>query len=195
MGPPLEVYERPTNTFVAAFLGNPPMNLLPVRVAEGKGRLAVRLGGEILELKAGQYPTLPAGTAITLGIRPESIAEHANAGASGRFVGIDAEIVQIRVARCRDDSRRAHTGSRERGRGARRRGGGSHGWRKAIVTARPLRRPPVRRHRRLDHGASRRVGRLSQRRMLPGRCALVDCQPGALRPACFARRKPRRPLK
>ncbi len=95
VGPPLEVYKRPTNTFVASFLGNPPMNLLPVRVAEGKGRLAVRLGGEILELKAGQYPTLPAGTAITLGIRPESIAEHANAGASGRFVGIDAEIVQI----------------------------------------------------------------------------------------------------
>jgi multiple sugar transport system ATP-binding protein len=95
VGPPLEVYKRPTNTFVASFLGNPPMNLLPVRVAEGKGRLAVRLGAEILELKAGQYPTLPAGTAITLGIRPESIAEHANASASGRFVGIDAEIVQI----------------------------------------------------------------------------------------------------
>jgi multiple sugar transport system ATP-binding protein len=95
VGPPLEVYKRPTNTFVASFLGNPPMNLLPARVAEGKGRLAVRLGGEILELKAGQYPTLPAGSAITLGIRPESIAEHADAGASQRFVGIEAEIVQI----------------------------------------------------------------------------------------------------
>jgi multiple sugar transport system ATP-binding protein len=95
VGPPLEVYKHPTNTFVASFLGNPPMNLLPARVAEGKGRLAVRLGGEILELKAGQYPTLPAGSAITLGIRPESIAEHADAGASQRFVGIEAEIVQI----------------------------------------------------------------------------------------------------
>ncbi len=95
VGPPLEVYKRPTNTFVASFLGNPPINLLPARVAEGKGRLAVRLGGEILELKAGQYPTLPAGSAITLGIRPESIAEHADAGASQRFVGIEAEIVQI----------------------------------------------------------------------------------------------------
>jgi multiple sugar transport system ATP-binding protein len=95
VGPPLEVYKRPTNTFVASFLGNPPMNLLPARVAEGKGQLAVRLGGEILELKAAQYPTLPAGTAITLGIRPESIAEHAYAGVSQRFVGIEAEIVQI----------------------------------------------------------------------------------------------------
>jgi len=95
VGPPLEVYKRPTNTFVASFLGNPPMNLLPARVAEGKGRLAVRLGGEILELNARQYPTLPAGAAITLGIRPESIAEHANAGTSQRFVGIETEIVQI----------------------------------------------------------------------------------------------------
>ena len=95
VGPPLEVYRRPTNTFVASFLGNPPMNLLPARVAEGKGGLAIRLGGEILELKVGQYPTLPAGAAITLGIRPESIAEHANPRASERFVGIEAEIVQI----------------------------------------------------------------------------------------------------
>ena len=95
VGPPLEVYKRPTNTFVASFLGNPPMNLLPARVAEGEGRLAIRLGGEILELKAGPHPALPAGAAITLGIRPESIAVHASAGATGRLVGIEAEIVQI----------------------------------------------------------------------------------------------------
>src|SRR5689334_13833260 len=95
VGAPLEVYKRPTNTFVASFLGNPPMNLLPARVAESKGRLAIRLGGEILELEARQYPALPAGAAITLGIRPESIAAHANSGANRRFVGIEAEIMQI----------------------------------------------------------------------------------------------------
>ena len=37
VGPPLEVYREPANTFVASFLGNPPMNLLPARVAEGNG--------------------------------------------------------------------------------------------------------------------------------------------------------------
>ena len=31
VGEPLEVYQRPANTFVASFLGNPPMNLLPGR--------------------------------------------------------------------------------------------------------------------------------------------------------------------
>ena len=94
VGAPLEVYKHPINTFVASFLGNPPMNLLPARV-EGKGPLAVRLGGELLELKAWQYPALPLGAAITLGIRPENIAEHTGAGASERFVGLAAEIVQI----------------------------------------------------------------------------------------------------
>jgi multiple sugar transport system ATP-binding protein len=95
VGPPLEVYKRPLNTFVASFLGNPPMNLLPARVAEGKGRLTLKLGGELLELKEWQYSALPVGTAITLGIRPESIAAHASAGERERLAGIEAEIVQI----------------------------------------------------------------------------------------------------
>jgi multiple sugar transport system ATP-binding protein len=95
VGPPLEVYKRPLNTFVASFLGNPPMNLLPARVAEGKGRLTLKLGGELLELKEWQYSALPVGTAITLGIRPESIAAQASAGERERLAGIEAEIVQI----------------------------------------------------------------------------------------------------
>jgi ABC-type sugar transport system ATPase subunit len=34
VGAPLELYRRPVNTFVATFLGNPPMNLLPVNGAQ-----------------------------------------------------------------------------------------------------------------------------------------------------------------
>jgi sn-glycerol 3-phosphate transport system ATP-binding protein len=34
IGPPLEVYEKPATTFVAAFIGAPPMNLLAVSAAE-----------------------------------------------------------------------------------------------------------------------------------------------------------------
>jgi ABC-type sugar transport system ATPase subunit len=32
VGAPLELYRRPVNTFVATFLGNPAMNLLPAQV-------------------------------------------------------------------------------------------------------------------------------------------------------------------
>ena len=39
IGAPLEVYRNPVNTFVAKFLGSPPMNFLPVRTDFGRGRL------------------------------------------------------------------------------------------------------------------------------------------------------------
>ena len=36
VAPPLELYERPANKFVAGFIGNPPMNFFPVMVDGGK---------------------------------------------------------------------------------------------------------------------------------------------------------------
>ncbi|MDE1569187.1 ABC transporter ATP-binding protein [Aquabacter sp. P-9] len=38
IGAPLEVYWQPANTFVARFLGSPPMNLMTARIAAGAGR-------------------------------------------------------------------------------------------------------------------------------------------------------------
>jgi ABC-type sugar transport system ATPase subunit len=42
VGPPLELYRQPADTFVATFLGSPPMNLLGgssrARVARGRRR-------------------------------------------------------------------------------------------------------------------------------------------------------------
>jgi multiple sugar transport system ATP-binding protein len=64
VGPPLDIYNRPASAFVAAFLGNPSMNLIDVRI-EG-GRVVHPLFG----LPA---PALPAG-AVTLGERPEDMA-------------------------------------------------------------------------------------------------------------------------
>jgi multiple sugar transport system ATP-binding protein len=95
VGPPLEVYRHPANTFVASFLGNPPMNLLPARVTSERGGLAVELGQAIIELEAGRYPALAAGTAVTLGIRPENVSERPRVADSGRFATLNAEVVQI----------------------------------------------------------------------------------------------------
>ena len=64
MGTPAEIYARPANTFVAGFIGSPPMNLIPGEVAQGTFRHAagtVPLAGQ----QDGQ---------VTLGIRPEDIA-------------------------------------------------------------------------------------------------------------------------
>ncbi len=67
IGTPDEVYTRPATTFVAGFIGSPPMNLLEGRIA-APGRFAV--GG--IELATGTTPD--NGPAAILGIRPEHLA-------------------------------------------------------------------------------------------------------------------------
>jgi sn-glycerol 3-phosphate transport system ATP-binding protein len=62
VGAPLDIYRRPASTFVASFIGSPPMNLVPARVEGG----AVRLGGATLVTGV----QLPPGE-VTLGLRPE----------------------------------------------------------------------------------------------------------------------------
>jgi inositol-phosphate transport system ATP-binding protein len=46
-GPPEEVYHRPRNIFVASFLGNPPANLIPAKVAYSDGHPVLRLAGTL----------------------------------------------------------------------------------------------------------------------------------------------------
>jgi multiple sugar transport system ATP-binding protein len=73
IGPPLEVYRRPADTFVARFLGNPPMNLLP-GVLGGDGA-EVRLGAHTLALAGHELEPLAAhrGQPVVVGIRPEDL--------------------------------------------------------------------------------------------------------------------------
>ena len=66
-GPPLELYHRPANLFVAGFLGSPKMNFLPVRAAEGGVRLA---DGTRLPIAGAPL----AFQELTLGVRPEHLA-------------------------------------------------------------------------------------------------------------------------
>jgi ABC-type sugar transport system ATPase subunit len=69
VGTPLELYSAPVNTFVAGFIGNPKMNLLPVKAV-------VAIGGIDLTLPGGRTLTLPSGAAsgaTTIGIRPEHL--------------------------------------------------------------------------------------------------------------------------
>ncbi len=42
VAPPLEIYERPANTFVAGFIGTPPMNLLPPDVVDAAHTIGIR---------------------------------------------------------------------------------------------------------------------------------------------------------
>ena len=79
VGPPLELYDRPANVFVAGFIGSPTMNFM-----DGVVRLA---GGPIVRLADGSLIAVAVrdvkdGQAVTLGMRPEHLlmADHGIAG-------------------------------------------------------------------------------------------------------------------
>ena len=73
---PTELKRRPSNLFVAGFIGEPPMNLFPARVVRENGKLAVEVQGEngaaAFRLPhAG--PGLAEGGKVHLGIRGHEI--------------------------------------------------------------------------------------------------------------------------
>jgi multiple sugar transport system ATP-binding protein len=92
--PPLEVYERPVNKFVAGFVGTPPMNFLKGTIVAGPyfvfGSQRVKLASQMAERVLGYM-----GKQMVLGIRPESLCP-AN---TGKFAGVDnsisAEVVVV----------------------------------------------------------------------------------------------------
>ncbi len=75
VGTPVEIYREPANTFVASFIGSPPMNLLSCKI-DASARRAVFATGDSINI-AG-LPNLPARTdmQVTLGVRPEFVTLH-----------------------------------------------------------------------------------------------------------------------
>ncbi len=71
VAPPDELYERPANAFVAGFLGNPPMNLLPV--ARIDGNVAVLQDGHRVPFEDRGDDGREEPRVATLGIRPEAL--------------------------------------------------------------------------------------------------------------------------
>ncbi|HLF98770.1 MAG TPA: ATP-binding cassette domain-containing protein [Methylococcaceae bacterium] len=89
---PAELYAQPANSFVAGFIGNPPMNLFPVQlVAQPDGGFAVRLGEHALPLPAEKNWSHREGRALMAGVRPE-LLHLAEAGEGGSF---PARVVNI----------------------------------------------------------------------------------------------------
>jgi ABC-type sugar transport system ATPase subunit len=76
VGAPAEVYAQPANVFVASFVGSPPMNLVAVRAAERGGALVLEGDGVSLTVEGALAQAVRAqgDAALTLGVRPESLA-------------------------------------------------------------------------------------------------------------------------
>jgi multiple sugar transport system ATP-binding protein len=77
---PQVLYDRPTNLFVAGFIGSPAMNLLEAKLVRSDDRLDVEFGGFRLEVPpevTSERPGLSAfeGRTVILGIRPEDMED------------------------------------------------------------------------------------------------------------------------
>jgi ABC-type sugar transport system ATPase subunit len=79
IGTPLELYNKPTNKFVAGFIGAPRMNFVVAKVTAGEGGLVLPFAGRGLSFAVGEIAAEP-GDEVTLGIRPQHIKVAATGG-------------------------------------------------------------------------------------------------------------------
>jgi len=86
-GPPMELYRRPANRFVAGFLGSPSMNFVAGTIVRGPAPVFRSRDGS-LALPAAAMDAL-AGRDVVLGIRPEDVRLGADADAAR---GADARV-------------------------------------------------------------------------------------------------------
>ena len=76
VAPPQELYQRPANLFVAAFIGSPAMNLVNVTLGGNPERPIATFAGHSLAIDARAITRYPGivdriGSTVTLGLRPE----------------------------------------------------------------------------------------------------------------------------
>jgi multiple sugar transport system ATP-binding protein len=92
IGTPMELFLNPANTFVAAFLGSPPMNMVKATVVAGDRGPVAEFGGQRIQL--AQIPALQdaVGREVILGIRPEFVT--AAAESDPERVAVDVDLVE-----------------------------------------------------------------------------------------------------
>ena len=83
VGTPMELFNNPANTFVAGFLGSPPMNQLRATVAEG-GAL---IDGTLIKLDGNL--SAQTGREIIVGIRPEHVTLKKSKTSSALPIALD----------------------------------------------------------------------------------------------------------
>ena len=83
VGTPRELYEAPTNVFVAGFIGSPAMNLFPADIVEG----GIKFGSKTVAVEASALAKAH-GSEVTVGVRPEDI-QVGPAGGEGLQVTVD----------------------------------------------------------------------------------------------------------
>ena len=93
---PLNIYDKPANTFVAGFIGTPPMNIFKGTLASENGALVFKAGSAIsIPLPADWKASVESyvGKDILFGIRPEDIgSERAETDANAPSISAKVEV-------------------------------------------------------------------------------------------------------
>ena len=101
VGTPAEIYNTPSNLFVADFMGSPAMNLIKAKTAQENGRVVLKLPrsgrGEVTlsppeSIAAGP---LANGRDLILGIRPEAITDRDGADRNSRTIELVEGVVDV----------------------------------------------------------------------------------------------------
>ena len=72
VGQPMELFQNPANTFVAGFIGSPPMNLVPARVVREGNALKIRFNDRFsIPIPKKKGLALTADTDVIMGLRTE----------------------------------------------------------------------------------------------------------------------------
>jgi multiple sugar transport system ATP-binding protein len=107
---PQDLYAHPTNTFVAGFVGNPPMNLADCRLLKEADSLFLTVGKSKIRLSERWKKALAnrkSGDELVLGVRPEDMevsTEQEENAISGEMLAVEPLGSEIIVNAKVDDS-------------------------------------------------------------------------------------------
>jgi multiple sugar transport system ATP-binding protein len=87
IGPPMEVYRRPTNIFVAGFIGSPAMNFFPIEISRESDALVCMIGAQRIELPLECISPMSLAAMgkmrkVVLGVRPTDLIAGAQRGST-----------------------------------------------------------------------------------------------------------------
>lgn len=88
---PHEIFAKPTNLFVAGFIGTPSMNLLPAKVISHEGdKTCFEMCGQQATLLVDKaVASLPLGSEVTVGIRPRAFELESESSLQGLSAIVD----------------------------------------------------------------------------------------------------------
>jgi multiple sugar transport system ATP-binding protein len=93
---PMQIYQKPVNKFVAAFIGSPPMNFFPGRLQFVDDSARFTIGAETITLPQRFNRALADYNSreMVLGIRPEHLSPEQFAGPPNNAIAATVELIE-----------------------------------------------------------------------------------------------------